>query len=345
MLRREPLFVVFLVACLLNVAVSFTSEEECAANDRSCLSSTTAEVRIRKEFDSLVWTNALISTGIISVIGNVGIVIYLFIDDKGGNGLKTMVAFAVGGLLGDVFLHLIPHGRSQDPHDSTSGLQILAGVIAYFIGEKLVRMYTKAVGHTHAHGQNQSDTVDSSSNEIRPGAWLNLFADITHNFVDGMAIAAAYRDSSALGGVTTFAVLVHEIPHEMGDFAVLLSQGFSKRAAFFAQFVSAIGAFAGCIFGLQISSSMTDTSAVLNFTAGGFIYVALVDVLPELLQDKSSALQLLREIIAIALGIYIMVMVAEAEAQDHHGHTHTHGHGHNHDGATPHVVSFESHSH
>ena len=182
-------------------------------------------------------------------------------------------------------------------------------------------------GHTHSHTDGAAEK--SHGHEIRPGAWLNLFADVTHNFVDGMAIAAAFQTSNVLGTSTTIGVLLHEIPHEMGDFAVLLAQGFSKRGAFYCQFVSALGAFAGCLFGLLIARSDSEpTGAVLNFTAGGFIYVALVDVLPELLSEPSSFSQLVREVSALCTGVAIMLWVASIEELDHSGHSHGHGHNH-----------------
>jgi zinc transporter 7 len=289
-----------------------------------------------------VWFNSLISTAAISVFGNVGIVIYMFIDDNnhasGSNwALKTMVGFAVGGLLGDVFLHLLPHGASKDAHDITPGLWILTGIFVFFLVEKLVRMWTgeQQNHHGHSHKNEAVNTKEPMENKIRPGAWLNLFADVTHNFVDGMAIAAAFQTSNVLGTSTTIGVLLHEIPHEMGDFAVLLTQGFSKRGAFLCQFLSALGAFAGCLFGLMISKVDSEPTAVLNFTAGGFIYVALVDVLPELLEEPSSFLQLVREIIALCLGVAVMVYVAAMEHADHGSHSHSnahssHGHSHAH---------------
>lgn len=291
----------------------------------------------------LASTNALLSTLLVSVLGNVGILFFLFTDVKGST-LKTMVGFAVGGLLGDVFLHLIPHAsKGKSPHDVSGGLWILAGVLAFFFVEKGVRNWTREEEGGHSHGgvkeKGKGGNMDGNNalvgekvhlgkkGGIRPGAVLNLFADATHNFVDGMAIAAAYQSSNQLGMSTTMAILLHEIPHEMGDFAVLLTQGFTKRGAFFAQFGSAIGAFAGCLFGIFITSSDSEPVAVLNFTAGGFIYVALVNVLPELLHEKSSMMQTLREALALGLGIAVMVFVAKHEESSHAGHAH-HGHDH-----------------
>ncbi|KAH9247026.1 hypothetical protein BASA81_015364 [Batrachochytrium salamandrivorans] len=184
-----------------------------------------------------VWVNALMGTAIISFFGNVGIVLYMFLDGKQNKGaLNTMVAFAVGGLLGDVFLHLLPHASSSGhhshdahhhSHDNTGGLWVLFGIFSFFLLERIVRAYNGGGGHSHSHGGDKEHDND----QIRPGAWLNLFADVQHNFVDGMAIAAAFQVSNLVGTSTMLGVLIHEIPHEMGDFAVLLNQGFSMRGA------------------------------------------------------------------------------------------------------------------
>ena len=107
------------------------------------------------------------------------------------------------------------------------------------------------------------------------------------------------------------AVAVHEVPHEVGDFAVLVQQGFSKRDAFAAQFVSALGAFLGCFVALV---TVGDSPAwVLSFTAGGFIYIACVNIFPELVQSKCSLGQALKEVGAICMGIFFMILIAMFE--------------------------------
>ena len=119
--------------------------------------------------------------------------------------------------------------------------------------------------------------------------------------------------SKQLGVSTTLAVLLHEVPHELGDFAILLSQGFSRRSAFLTQFVSAIGALAGCVAGLVLSGAGAGAGEspkwVLGVTGGGFIYIACVSVLPQLVQGEARLWQTVAETAAIGLGIALMVLV------------------------------------
>ena len=260
-----------------------------------------------------------------------------------------MVSFAVGGLLGDVFLHLLPHafqaaaassggghghgghghdhsdgdgGHTHSLADLSIGLSILAGILGFFILEKMMRNFSTG-GHGHSHGgpkdHKKNDDAPQQQQQqpgsgeilllggIKPGAWLNLLADAAHNFTDGLAIGATCQSGTGLA--TMLAVLFHEIPHEVGDFAILVQQGFSKRSAFFAQFVSALGAFAGCLCGLVVSRDSPQW--ILGFTAGGFIYISLVSIVPEIIgEGKSSLVQTMMEVGAMCFGISFMIVVA-----------------------------------
>ena len=112
---------------------------------------------------------------------------------------------------------------------------------------------------------------------------------------------------------------VPQIPHEIGDFAILVQQGFSKRSAFLAQFVSAVGAFAGCGAGLILSGE--SPAWVLGFTAGGFIYISCADIIPELLETEEGEglWQAVKEVVAICVGILMMVFIAKYEEVCEHG--------------------------
>ncbi len=153
-----------------------------------------------------------------------------------------------------------------------------------------------------------------SSANIKVSAYLNLAADFTHNFTDGLAIGASYLAGRSVGIVTTITVLIHEIPHEIGDFAILIQSGFPKRKAMFLQLGTALGAIAGTVVGLLAQGVGTDsaTAWILPFTAGGFIYIATVTVIPEILDD-SSVWQSLKEILAMFVGIAMMVFITFIE--------------------------------
>uniref|UniRef100_A0A915DUD6 Zinc transporter n=1 Tax=Ditylenchus dipsaci TaxID=166011 RepID=A0A915DUD6_9BILA len=218
--------------------------------------------------------------------------------------LKVLLAIGAGGLLGDTFLHLIPHatpagsghghthshshggeGHSHEPHDLSVGGWVLGGFVIFFIVEKFVRILRGEDGHSHSHShapvsaltshkkskQSDSQSQDSEDVEteedgtkqvekaveqvqevprIRVAAFLNFVADFMHNFTDGLAIGASFIAGSTVGLVTMVTVLVHEIPHEIGDFAILVQSGCSKRKAMGIQLLTALGALFGCVLSL-----------------------------------------------------------------------------------------------
>lgn len=154
------------------------------------------------------------------------------------------------------------------------------------------------------------DAATKASAERRVAGYLNLVADAAHNFTDGLALGAAYRTNFGVGVSTTLAVLMHEVPHEVGDVAILMQVGFTKWQAIRVQLLTALGAMAGTIVG--VVSGQTQAGLLLNFTAGGFIYIATVNVLPQLLADTSVA-QTLKEVAAFALGVGLMLVVMAYE--------------------------------
>ncbi|GCB76225.1 hypothetical protein scyTo_0016535 [Scyliorhinus torazame] len=149
--------------------------------------------------------------------------------------------------------------------------------------------------------------------DIKVSGYLNLAADFTHNFTDGLAIGASFLVSTNVGVVTTITILLHEIPHEVGDFAILVQSGCSKHKAMMLQLITALGALAGTACSLMAEGiGEAATAWILPFTAGGFIYIATVSVIPELLDD-SKPLQSLLEIAALLVGVLMMVLIAEYE--------------------------------
>ena len=156
-------------------------------------------------------------------------------------------------------------------------------------------------------------TAAVAMSEKRIFGYLNLAADAAHNFTDGLALGAAFSSGFWPGVSMTLATLFHEVPHEVGDVAVLMQAGFSKAAAIKAQLGTALAAIMGTGVALAFGKDEENAKLLLNFAAGGFVYVATVDVLPALLQNKTSLKQTVAEVLAFAAGVSMMVMVGWLE--------------------------------
>lgn len=222
--------------------------------------------------------------------------------------LTYFLCFAAGALLGDAFLHLIP----GDHHDSTdfkyNGLAILSGIIAFFS----IEIFSNSHSHSHSHSNTATPSKNKNKSESNVNGLLSLIADSVHNFTDGLTIAAAYASSTSAGISTTIAIFVHEIPHELGDYAILTKAGYSHNEVLKCQFLTAIAAFIGTIVGLSLQSSSNTlihsiTTAILPFSAGGFIYLALGSIIPEILHDHTSS-PVLKFVIFLS-GILLMTVL------------------------------------
>jgi len=148
---------------------------------------------------------------------------------------------------------------------------------------------------------------------MKISGYLNLIADGLHNFTYGLAIGSSYSLGRKVGTVTTLAIFFHEIPHEIGDYAILIQNGCSRKKAMFLQLTTAIGALLGCLVGLlfhSIGTQLWTTQTFLPITAGGFIYIATVSVIPELLETNGGFKQSVLEMLALIFGVLLMVLVA-----------------------------------
>merc|ERR1712136_432891 len=215
------------------------------------------------------------------------------------------------------------------------GLNVLAGILAFMCVELFVRHVKGEHGHSHAkkaveekkeekkdEKEESEDKSDESEDEkeaepeqeLAVAAWLNLAADFAHNFTDGLAIGASFLAGQSIGVITTLTILLHEVPHEIGDFAILVQSGASKERAMMLQLVTALGAMMGTVFGLLLGGTFGAVSIILPFTAGGFIYIATVGVIPEILaNEKATVAQNLKEIAAMFTGIALMVVIGWLE--------------------------------
>ena len=248
------------------------------------------------------WLYALASVFVVSAISLIGIVTISIKEEKLAKILLYLVGFSAGGLLGGAFIHLLPEAVEEFGFGVNVSVSVLAGIIIFFIMEK-------AVHWRHCH-------IPTSEKHPHPFAYMNLVGDSIHNFIDGLIIGAGYIASLPIGIVTTFAVILHEIPQEIGDFGVLLHGGFSRGKALFFNFLTALTAVAGTIVAIAASYSVGNLTAFLvPFAAGGFIYIASSDLIPELHKDayetKKSFVQLLTIILGIAVIFALKLFVAE----------------------------------
>lgn len=292
--------------------------------------------------------------------------------------LRLMLSFAVGSLLGDVFLHLLPEvWAHMDRNSHTShlkiGLWVVSGLLSFMIIEKIMGNESE---FEHLH-----DTCDESSlqdedqkmpkpgdsitmmnlnrnpeactrrqknkceqksskkcgkstineklnkvvdkvpisrqdtdNNIKVSGYLNLLANVVDNFTHGLAVSASFCISTKVGLITTLAILLHEIPHEVGDFAILLRSGFDRWKAAKAQFLTALGGVIGAVTTLTTESVQVAGERavwVLPFTSGGFMYIALVTVVPDLLQEKHGW-ESTKQVACVCFGVLSMIIVTVA---------------------------------
>jgi len=249
----------------------------------------------------MVLAQILISVFLVSLVSFVGVITLYLRPKILDKVLFRLVSFAAGALLGAAFLDLLPEAL-----EATGGpifVYALIGVLVFYIIETFLYWYHCHYGHHHHH---------AAHHKVHPFAWLNLFGDAIHNFVDGMIIAAAYIVSVPIGISTTVAVVLHEIPQELGDFGILVFGGLSRGKALFFNFLSALTAILGALAVYYFSMIFNNVSQFLvPFAAGGFIYIASADLLPELHKERNiqrAFTQLFFFLLGVAI-IWIMTII------------------------------------
>lgn len=246
------------------------------------------------------WIHTLLSVFVVSAISLIGIATISLSDRIVKRTIFISVSLAAGAMFGDAFIHILPESFAEPGRKLWTSTYVLIGILNFFILEKFLRW-------RHAH-----EFENGSARAIEPVGYLNLFADATHNLIDGMLIGAAYTVSISVGLATTIAIILHEIPQELGDFGVLVHAGFSKRRALMFNFLSGLLAVVGAIVALLASQYVVSFSEfMLPFTAGGFIYIAGSDLLPELQKERkprNSALQFMALILGVGL-MYLLTLI------------------------------------
>lgn len=249
---------------------------------------------------------AFVSVSAVSLVSLVGLLTLSMSEVRVRRLATFFVSFAVGALLGDTFIHLLPEifaaarGRDALP----ASLMILAGILLFFIVEKLLR-HQHGLLHRHHH----HDPL------ARPElAAINLLGDAMHNYIDGLLIGASWLAGPALGISTTLAVLLHEIPQELGDFSILIHSGLSARNATLLNLGSAVVAVFGTATAVWVGAIARQSTLgiLVPLTAGGFVYIAAADLIPELQHDRSLR-ALVVQTVSIACGIAVMALLTLVE--------------------------------
>lgn len=244
----------------------------------------------------VIWIYTIASLIIVSSVSLIGVFFLSLKENILKKLLIFFVSFAVGGLLGDAFIHLIPESFEKLGSNLTTSLLILAGIFIFFTLEKFVRW-------RHCH-------IPISEKHTHPLATMNLIGDAAHNLIDGMLIGASYIVSIPLGISTTIAIILHEIPQEIGEFGVLLHSGMPAKKALFLNFTTALFALLGGMIALLISSQFSNFALyLLPITAGGFIYIAGSDLMPEL-QHETKASASFYQFLSILFGIAMLASLA-----------------------------------
>jgi len=196
--------------------------------------------------------------------------------------LFVLLSFSAGTILGTAYLDLLPEtvelfGKAQL---SVAVAYVTIGFLGFFFLERFIYWY-----HGHVHGYESS--IEGKIT-VKRYVYLNLIGDGIHNFLDGMIIAAAFLIAVPAGIATTLAVIFHELPQEIGDFGVLVYGGFTRCKALLANFLTALTAFGGVLISNYFSLQVPNFSAYLiAIGAGGFIYIAASELIPEMQQEKN----------------------------------------------------------
>jgi zinc and cadmium transporter len=237
----------------------------------------------------LIWI--LGSTFLVSLVSLIGVVTLSIKERLLNRLLFCFIGFSAGALIGSAFLHILPEALEKAP-SVTIFSNLILGIVIFFMLERY--FYWR-----HCH---------EGVCDVHAFSYLNLVGDGFHNFLDGVLIAVSYLASIKLGIITTVAIILHEIPQELGDFGVLVYGGFSKKKAILCNFLSALTAIFGSLLGYFITDFARGFSIfILPVTAGGFIYIATSDLIPEIHKEKSLKRSTIA-FIAFLLGIIFMAL-------------------------------------
>jgi zinc and cadmium transporter len=238
----------------------------------------------------VIWLYSVISVLIVSAISLIGVVTLGLREKFLKSILFYLVSFSAGALLGDVFLHVLPEMAEDNGFGVRAGVYFLVGILVFFILERFILWH-------HAHGDHEES--------IHSVVYLTMVGDSLHNFIDGMIIATSFLVDVRLGIASTLAVIFHEIPQEVGQYAILIHGGWSKARALWYNLLSALTSVLGAVVVLVFARNLEGPpTLLLAFAGSSFIYIAMSDLIPELhreVRPKRSVIQFLWFVVGIGL--------------------------------------------
>ena len=250
---------------------------------------------------STIWLYTIASVVLVSLIPLVGIAI-IFSKKKRPYLIVGLISLAVGALFGNVFIHLLPEIAEITSNTALSAFFLLAGILIFFVLEKFLLW-------RHNHAAHKCVGPECEDQILQPVGYISLISDGLHNFIDGAIIAASYFVGIEVGIATTVAVALHDIPQEIGDMGILIHAGFTKTKALLFNLLSGALAVLGAVIVLFFAGSVENLASwILPLAAGGFIYIAGSDLVPEL-QKTFDPKKSLVQFLAIALGIGLMFLL------------------------------------
>lgn len=240
-----------------------------------------------------IWIYTLISVIAVSLISLIGIFTLGIRQGRLQRILFYLVSFSAGALLGDVFIHILPEIMAGEGA-LRNGVYVLAGIMIFFVLERVLLWHQSHTSH---------------SEEVHSMVYLTIVGDALHNFLDGIAIAASFLVNIPVGIATAAAVIFHEIPQEIGQFAILVHGGWSRKKALLYNFFSALSAIAGAVVVLVFAQSFEEAPTILlGFGAASFIYIAMSDLIPELQKEPDTKRSIL-QLISMLAGIGVMALL------------------------------------
>jgi len=206
--------------------------------------------------------------------------------------VELLVAFAAGALIAGAFFHLIPEAVEAMGNDLPVYLWIVGGIVGFGILEQYIHWH-----HCHL----------PPGEHKKPFSYLILVADTVHNLIDGLAVGASFVAGTGIGITTTLAVIAHEIPQELGDFGILIHGGWEKSKALWFNFFSSLTFIVGALI-IYFLRTRTEPAFLLAFAAGSFIYIAAVDIIPEISRECTPAQKITRYSFFV-LGVLVFLAI------------------------------------